>query len=661
MKTSSQSHWRFDSRSFGSNILVLPMRFIILTLFLASFSAVAAENPPADFAKDIKPIFEKRCYECHNADKHKGDLNLTAYQDIDQVKSAPDVFAAVLERVQAYEMPPPGKGELKGEEPNKLMRFLRTLPKPERADCTQLASDRTANFYRGYVMSRRLNRAEYNNTIRDLFHVQIDLTDLLPADGGGGEGFDTSGNALFTSTIHIENYMAAADRVLTSMLPDNSRALTAEQKSARQQLLLNNDSPRKKDARDHASKIVTRFARFAFRRPASTDEINHALAMFDRVYDRGDGFVPAIRLALKSVLVSPNFLFLAEPEPEEKGVQPLAALPLASKLSYFIWSTMPDEQLLALGESGELLKTNVYKAQIKRMLADPKAAALGERFATQWLEIDRLGSEVNPDAKKFPEFTPELRESMRREVVTTFNYIFQNDRPLLELLDSDYAFVNDRLAAIYGINGVTGGQFRKVSLNSKNRGGVTGMAAVHTLTSYPLRTSPVLRGRWILEELLGEKVPPPPPDVPALEDSAKDVHNLSMRTQLKVHRAKAECAGCHDRMDPLGFSLENFDNLGRWRDSYDKFPVDAQGTLSSGETFTGPAGLKKILMDRKDQVMRHLTRKMTGYAYGRELNRFDECVVDKTLDDLRKNQYRPSVLVEEIAMSFPFRHRFYAK
>lgn len=638
-------------------------QFVLINLLsaLAAVSTLAADTPTPEFAKDIKPIFEKRCYECHNADKHKGDLNLTAYQDLDQVKSAPDVFAAVLERVQAYEMPPPGKGELKGEEPNKLMRFLRTLPKPDRADCTQLASDRTANFYRGYVMSRRLNRAEYNNTIRDLFHIELDLTDLLPADGGGGEGFDTAGNALFTSTIHIENYMAAADRTLGLILADKPRALAPELKSARQQLLLNNDSPRKKDARDHARNILTRFERLAYRRPAETSETDHALAMFDRVYDRGDGFVPAIRLALKSVLISPNFLFLAEPEPTERGVQPLAALPLASKLSYFLWSTMPDEQLLALGESGDLLKTNIYKAQIKRMLADPKAAALGERFAMQWLEIDRLGSEVNPDAKKFPDFTPELHESMRREVATTFNFIFQSDRPLLELLDADYAFVNDRLAAIYGINGVTGHEFRKVSLTTKNRGGITGMAAVHALTSFPLRTSPVLRGRWILEELLGEKVPPPPPDVPALEQSAKDAHDLSMRAQLKIHRAKAECAGCHDRMDPLGFSLENFDNLGRWREWYEKVPIDAEAQLSSGETFTGPAGLKKILMDRKDQVMKHLTRKMTGYAYGRELNRFDECVVDRTMEALQKSDYRPSILIEQIAFSFPFRNRFYAK
>lgn len=636
------------------------MRFWALTFFLSGL-AVFAASPEEEFVKEIRPILEKHCYECHNSEKHKGDLNLAVFETLDQVKAVPEVWANVMERVQAFEMPPPGKNDLKGDQPPKLLRFLRQLPQPENTDCTKLASDRSANFYRGYVMSRRLNRAEYNNTIQSLFGVRIDVTDLLPADGGGGEGFDTTGNALFISTIHIENYMAAADRVLGAILTNKPNRLSADFKAARAQLLINAESPAKKSARDHARAVLTRFQRLAYRRPADTNEVERSLQLFDRVYLRGDGFVPAVRLALKSVLISPNFVFLAEPEPAERGVLPLGAIPLASKLSYFLWSTMPDETLLALAESGEFLKPEVYHAQIKRMLADPKAAALGERFALQWLEIERLGSEVNPDAKKFPEFTPALQESMRREVATTFNYIFNNDRSLLELLDADYAFVNDRLAAIYQIAGVSGNDLRKVSLKTKDRGGVTGMAAVHALTSYPLRTSPVLRGRWVLEALLGEKVPPPPPDVPALEEAAKDAHNLSMREQLKIHRLKAECAGCHDRMDPLGFGLENFDNLGRWRDSYDNIPVDAKGTLSSGESFTGPDGLKKVLMDRKDQVMKHLARKMTGYAYGRELNRFDECVVDKCLENLKQNNFRPSMLVETIAASYPFQHRFYPK
>ncbi len=633
-------------------------RLACILAFLSGVAAMAVP-PEEDFVKEVRPILEKFCFQCHNAEKHKGGLNLAAFDFLDQVKAVPDAWTTAAERVQAFEMPPAEKKgkEMEFNQRRKLTAFFRELPKFTDADCNQISSDRSATSFRGYVMSRRLNRAEYANTIRDLFGVSVAVDDLLPADGGGGEGFDTSGNALFTSTIHIENYMAAADRILETILPEKTTALSSESKLARERLLLGNDSPEREGAR----KIIERFEALAFRRPVGSDEVDRADVLFNRVFDRGDGFIPAIRLALKSVLVSPNFLFLAEPEPEERGVVALGAVPLASKLSYFLWSTMPDAELLKVAESGELLKTNVYRAQIKRMLADLRADQLGERFAMQWLEIERLGAEVSPDAKKFPEFDAQLRVSMRREVADTFNYVIRNDRSLLELLDSDYTFVNDRLASLYGISGVKGAEFQKVSLSTKNRGGVTGMAAVHALTSFPLRTSPVLRGRWILEALLGDKVPPPPPDVPALEESAKAGHNLSLREQLKTHRLKAECASCHDKMDPLGFGLENFDNLGRWRDSDRGLAIDSEGTLPSGESFTGPAGLKKILMDRKDQVMKQLARKLTGYAFGRELNKFDDCVVDRGLEAMQQNGYRPSVLIEQIAFSFPFRHRFYPK
>lgn len=637
------------------------MRRWALFLLMCARAAAFAAPPEEEFSKEIRPIMKKFCYECHNSEKLKGDLNLAAFETLDQVIAVPEIWVTALERVQAFEMPPKGKKEMEFNEHTKLMRFFRGLPQPQQTDCNQLASDRSANFYRGYVMSRRLNRAEYINTVRDLLGVKVEIEDLLPADGGGGEGFDTTGNALFTSTIHIESYMTAADVVLEAALPEKTRNLSPEQKAARLKLLLGDDSPKKSSAREHARKVVAQFARRAFRRPVTEEEIDRSMAMFDRAWTRGDSFAPAIRLALKSVMVSPNFLFLAEPEPQERGVAQLGAVPLASKLSFFLWSTMPDAELLRLAENGDLLNTNIYQAQIRRMLADPKAAALGERFAMQWLEIERLGTEVSPDAKKFPEFDAQLKEAMRKEVASTFNHVIRNDRSLLELLDSNYAFVNERLAALYGVQGVKGAEFQKVALSSKSRGGVIGMAAVHALTSFPTRTSPVLRGRWVLEALLGEKVPPPPPDVPALEESAKDKHHLSLREQLAQHRLKAECAACHDKMDPLGFGMENFDNLGRWRDDDRGMAIDSKGTLPNGESFTGPEGLKKILMERKDQVMKHLARKMTGYAFGRELNKFDECVVDNALAAMKANDYRPGVLIEQIALSYPFRNRFYPK
>jgi len=410
-----------------------------------------------------------------------------------------------------------------------------------------------------------------------------------------------------------------------------------------------------------AREVISRISRLAYRRPVADEEIDRSMKMFDRGWYRGDGYVPSLRLALKSVLVSPDFLFLAEPEPAEKGVQPLGALPLASKLSYWLWSSMPDPELLGLAENGKLIDPNIYREQVHRMLDDPKAHALGERFAVQWLDLERLGSEVKPDPEKFPEFDAELQKSMLQEVMAQFNYVFLWDHPLLELIDCDYTFINERLANLYGIPDVTGDQMQKVSLTDKNRGGVIGMAAIHALTSYPLRTSPVLRGRWVLEALIGEKVKPPPPDVPAFAEAEKKAQNLSSREQLQIHRTKAECASCHDKMDPLGFGMENFDALGRWRDLDRGLPIDSKGTLPSGETFTGPEGLKTILMARKDEVMKHLVRKMTGYAYGRELNKFDDCVVNKAIEALQANNYRPSVLVEQIALSFPFRHRFYPR
>ncbi len=323
---------------------------------------------------------------------------------------------------------------------------------------------------------------------------------------------------------------------------------------------------------------------------------------------------------------------------------------------------MPDQELLALAEQDKLSDTNIYRAQVRRMLKDPKIAALGERFALQWLNLDRIGTEVRPDATKYPEFDAALASAMKGEVTAFFNHLVRDDRSLLELIDSRYAFVNQRLAQLYGFDNVSGDELRLVSTTDARRGGILGMAGIDVLTSFPTRTSPVLRGRWMLDALLGDKIPPPPPDVPALnEEAAAKPGGLSLRKQLEAHRTKAECASCHNKMDPLGFGLENYDVLGRWREELNGEPVDAKGTLPSGEVYEGPAGLKKVLMARKDQIMRHLARKMTGFAFGRELNKFDDCVIDDAMKSLEQNDWRATVLIETIAMSYPFQHRFYPK
>jgi hypothetical protein len=564
--------------------------------------------------------------------------------------------------VQAYEMPPKKSGELDFGQFQKLADFLRKLPKPEKPDCNQLASDRTASYYRGYVMSRRLNRAEYINTVRDLFGVELNLKfeELLPADGGGGEGFDTTGDTLFTSSIHIEKYLAAAEQITQAVLPDRSRGQSRELRAARDRVLFKEPGWFEKPG-PAAREIIAAFARRAWRRPVTPGELDRLMELFQRGTERGDSFVPSIRLVLKGVLISPHFLFLAEPEPAETGIQRLADVPLASKLSYFVWSSMPDDELLSLAEQGRLADTNVFRAQLHRMLQDPKAAALGERFALQWLDLDKLGSEVKPDATRYPEFDAALGVAMKGEVKAYFNHLVREDRSLLELIDSKYTFANARLARLYGIEGVSGDDLQRVNVADAIRGGILGMAAVHALTSYPLRTSPVLRGRWVLESLLGDKIAPPPPDVPTLNEEAAKTKGLSLREQLEQHRLKAECASCHDKMDPLGFGLENFDVLGRWRTEMHGQRLDAKGTLPSGESYEGPTGLKQVLMARKDKIIRHLAKKMTGFALGRELNKFDNCVIDDAMKALEHGEWRATILIEAIATSYPFQHRFYPK
>jgi hypothetical protein len=559
-------------------------------------------------------------------------------------------------------MPPEKAGKLDYGDLQLMMDWLRQLPKPEGVDCTKIASDRTTSYYRGYVMSRRLNRSEYINTVRDLFGVAFELPfeEILPKDGSGGEGFDTSGNALFLSSIHIEKYLEAADQIANSVLPDNQRAMTAEMRAARERLLV--ATPGILTRTDSAAReVLTGFAQRAWRRPVRDDEINRLMTLFDRGRERGDRFDVSMRLAVKAVLISPHFLFLAEPEPGEAGVHQLADIPLASKLSYFLWSSMPDAELMSLAVQGQLQDTNVYHAQIQRMLKDPKAAALGERFALQWLDLEKLGDDVKPDATRFPEFDPGLAVAMKQEVATYFNNLIRNDRSLLELIDSDYTFANERLARIYGLEDVAGPALRKVRLTDANRGGILGMAGIHALTSFPLRTSPVLRGRWVLESLLGDKIPPPPAGVPALNEDKMNTDGLTLRRQLEIHRENPDCAGCHDKMDPLGFGLENFDVMGRWRTEDHGNPLDTTGTLPSGETYQGPAGLKQVLLAQKQKIMRHLTRKMTGFALGRDLNKFDNCVIDTAMKALEQNDYRATVLIETIATSYPFQYRFYPK
>jgi hypothetical protein len=332
---------------------------------------------------------------------------------------------------------------------------------------------------------------------------------------------------------------------------------------------------------------------------------------------------------------------------------------VASQLSYFLWASMPDEELFRLAEQGRLHDETVLRGQVRRMMRDRRSRGLADSFAAQWLGIRALGPTIRPDARLYPEFTDELAAAMREETLLFFDSIVRDDCSVLQLLDADYTFLNERLAGLYNIKGVKGPEMRRVRLDDPLRGGVLGQASILTVTSYPHRTSPVLRGRWVLEELLGTEVPPPPPDVPVL--GRKGTRNAqSVREQLEKHRANAECATCHKRMDPLGFGLENFDPLGRWRAEQGGQPIDSSGVLPSGDKFRGLGELKKLLLDkRRPEYVANLSRKMLGYALGREINKVDKLVVADAARALEDGQWRISCLLETIVVSYPFLHRYH--
>lgn len=408
-----------------------------------------------------------------------------------------------------------------------------------------------------------------------------------------------------------------------------------------------------------ARNILRRFSTRAYRRPAALDEVNGLLKLFKAARAEGDTFEASIKHALTAVLVSPHFLFRIEPDPArnvESVVRLLSDYELATRLSYFIWSSMPDDQLFAAAESGKLKNPQILEQQIKRMLADPKSRALVENFAGQWLELRNL-SEITPDPERFAGFDRELKEAMITEVEVFFANLIKEDRSVLELLDADYTFANGRLAKHYGIKGIYGRGFEKISLAGTNRGGVLTMGAVLTVTAMPARTSPVKRGKFILEQILGTPPPPPPPDVPALPDKPQDSKASSLRERLEKHRADPNCAVCHMRMDPIGFSMENFDAVGAWREEDGGFKIDASGQMPDGTKMAGPADLKKMLLGRKREFVTCLSEKMLTYAVGRGMEQQDRCTIREIVQQVEQDNHRFSSLVIAIAKSDAFQKR----
>jgi mono/diheme cytochrome c family protein len=742
----------------------------------AEFHPLPASLEQVDFGRDIKAFFATYCYECHGEDKQKGDVNLEQFRDAPKMFEDRKLWETVRDKLEAHEMPPKKKTQPGEADRRQVALFIdKELSK---FDC-----DGPINP--GRVTIRRLNRAEYNNTIRDLMGVDFKPAADFPLDEVG-YGFDNNGDVLSLPPMLLEKYLAAAEKIVTAAIvtdparlvphttvpgrdfkPDKQgqdvrveegvvgfwreggatapvafpkagdyilrihsfaelagpelprlsvtlgdRELKVVEVSApegkagdydvpvtvavgTQSLTLaylNNfnsagdrnvfvehvdvvgptgagaaypashtriipRTPKPGEEKKLAREDLEMFASRAFRRPATRDEVNRLAGFVEMGMKAGGSFEQGMQLAVEAVLVSPQFLYRWELDNRSKPGQArlLNDYELASRLSYFLWSSLPDDELTSLAAKKQLHKTPVLNAQVKRMLADPKAWGLVENFAGQWLQVRSL--DISPDPDLFPKFDEPLRKAMQQETLLFFQALLKEDRSIRDLLTADFTFVNERLARHYGIPGIKGDGFQRVTLTpDMHRSGILTQASILALTSNPTRTSPVNRGKWILEQILGTPPPPPPPNVPPLDGNAKVDLNASVRQRMEQHRANPECATCHEKMDPLGFAFENFDAIGSWREKDAGHDIDPSGQMPDGRPFRGPDELKRLL-ENGDQFARTVTEKMLTFALGRGLEYYDKCVVDDIVAKLKKNDYRFSTLILEIVNSRPFEMR----
>jgi hypothetical protein len=406
-------------------------------------------------------------------------------------------------------------------------------------------------------------------------------------------------------------------------------------------------------------RIVANLAHHAFRRPVTRAEVAAYMKFVGEAKAQGQSTEQGIQLALEAMLVSPDFLFRIErdTDPTDAGkAHRLSDMELATRLSYFLWSSMPDDQLMSLAESNKLHDPAVLDGQVKRMLGDKKAAAFADNFAGQWLEVRNLDS-IMPDPDKFPEWTPGLKEDFRTETRLFFEYVLTENRPIAEMINARYTFLNESLAKFYGVEGVKGPDFRKVDLTTDQRGGILTQGAVLAVSSYPNRTSPTIRGKYVLSNVLGTPPPPPPPDVPAL-DTTRVGSDISLRQQLEIHRANPVCASCHSKMDVLGFGLENYNAIGKWRTMDGKFPVDVGGTMPNGKSFQTAAEMRAVLEGSDmPQVTRCLTEKVMTYALGRGMQAYDNRTLNQIQKKVDAGGARFQTLIYEVVRSLPFQSR----
>lgn len=674
--------------------MFLRVLICILAGQLFSFTRAAEVSGAAEFHKDIEPVIRQYCYDCHGDGAKKGGVAFDEFASDQAILTNRDLWWTALKYLRAGIMPPPKRDRPTPAEQLRIAGWIKSAV---------FAID-PKNIDPGRVTLRRLNRVEYRNSIRDLLGVDFDAETEFPPDDSG-YGFDNIGDVLTLSPMLFEKYIAAAKTIVTQAVKSkNSNRFFSG-------TIPEDPAGRREYVRQHLRNFATK----AFRRPVDDETVDRLASLAEEVYSQpGKNVEAGIAQGMEAVISSPRFLFHLEggisPAPSTNAWSPVDDYALASRLSYFLWSTMPDDELFRLAGQGQL--RNNLAAQVQRMLKDPRSKELVRNFTGQWLQardveyiainakavlardsgrdgafLDELAafrgkrdaqadnSDSNQTSgpaqharpfRKFQEDDPplgfdhNLRQAMRNETEMFFASVVQEDRDVATLIDSDYTFLNERLAALYGLTNlnITGNEMRRVTLPPDSpRGGVLTEGTVLVVTSNPDRTSPVKRGVFVLSNILGTPPPPPPPNVPALEASEKGSanHGATLRDLLEAHRSQPLCASCHARMDPIGLAMENFNALGIWRDTERNQNIDAAGKLITGESFNNVRELKHILATKhREDFYRCLTEKLLTYALGRGLEYYDVETVDEIVQRLDQQNGRFSALLMGIIESAPF-------
>ena len=589
------------------------------------------------FKEQVGPFVNKYCVGCHNT-RPEGGINLQSALRSPGATSSFLHWKKAVANVKVHDMPPDHADKIPtDEERHEFIEWIGKLKYMAPRDP-------------GSFVIRRLSQVEFGNTLHDLYGVDPSIVDSLPEEVVG-EGYLNS-----ISPLQSELFLDIANKVIEQVVSPEGKAPTEVQKR-----LFGETPSAIADYRKAARTVARSLARDAYRRPPTEAELDVLVGIFDLARENQLDYTASLGLMWKAVLVSPQFLFITpavEVESKETVI-PLDDYQLASRLSYLLWSAPPDAELSALADKGELHKPEVLRAQAERLTMHDRSRALFDGFGAQWLGVGGLESQTF-DPEVFPQMTAALRTAMMEEARLFFQSIVQENQSVFRFVDSDYTFLNEPLATLYGLEqSVQGPTMRRVKLKNSNRGGILGMPATLASTSFPNRSSPVRRGVWVLEQVLGERIPPPPPDIPELEEQdQKSTEGLTLRERTELHQSAPTCANCHKVFDPIGFGLENFDAIGRWREKDDVgIAIDSAGEFPNGEGFSTPAELKGILARRKADMARNLTERLMAYAIGRQLEGYDEIVIDQLMVKIARDNFRMRTMITEVITSYLFTHR----